>query len=508
MLPLDDIFAYQYLVSPTGTTLSYMDQIEFSDMTINVGKRLARGTLLDRNQKIFAHVLGIAVDDKGLIEDNTVVDQLDVDDPDFFERFERYLNNIAGRYVIVCSASGQKRLYTDPISMIGCVVNNDARLAGSSLDLVLDREIQLNTKYDHEINERRGGKYTLFHTRDEHINRLNGSYYLDLATFRQTRFWPKIARFERPVQEYGEIYDEIIKTAQHSTKNVIQNFDTALPLSGGRDSRLILGMAGEHVHDVTQCFSHITNYATRVDNAISKILANEVGLHHETHSWRAPPPPSRTKFEYRQAKRVFRKAVGAPIGLTDELEKNVQQFLHPHQVILRGHLTDLLRAVYVFTSRRKRWNEFQWQIQRLLPVPVDDFDDEVFQRLLPDFKKWRHSLPPSALELPLDFMFLEVYYNSTVGFTFNGFHQHFYMSPFNSRKLIELSLAINVDYRRTAKPVDDILYRIDPKLCAVPYFKESGADLQNLELDSDWKKFTKERMADIKDRYENGYRIT
>jgi hypothetical protein len=207
----------------------------------------------------------------------------------------------------------------------------------------------------------------------------------------------------------------------------------------------------------------------------------------------------------RQQLRAFQTAVGAPLAFPDELSRNVHQMIGNDHVVLRGHLTDLLRAVYVFTGNRARWKVLDWQIQRLFPVPRAEFGEHVFRALRPDFAAWRRTLPPAAMESPLDFMFLEVYYNSTVGSLFNGFHRQFYMSPFNSRRLIELSLAINVDYRRTTAPVQDILYRIDPDLCAIPFYKEAGADLSALDPQGDWRAITRLRMASVAQRHDSDY---
>lgn len=504
-LDFAEIFAYQYLVAPRGTHLDGMDVINFGKISINVGRKLNRAAIMDAKGRVFAFVLGIAVDKSGLIKGKHQLDQLDLDDPKVFSRFAEYLDDVAGRYVFICRAGIEQRIYTDPVAMIGCVYDARTKRAGSSLNLVLDDAPELHPLYDHEVNEKRGGKYTLFHTRDAHARRLNGSFYLDLYNMIETRFWPRVSEFEKPRSEYGAIYDEIIATARHSIGAITGNFKTSLPLSGGRDSRLIAGIAGEHVKEVDQVFTHITNFATRYDASIAALMADHLKVDHQIHSWRQPPPPKRSRFGYRQDVRSFQTAVGAPLSLPDEIDRNVHQFLEPDHVVMRGHLTDLLRAVYVFTGRRRRWKDLDWQIQRLFPVPTQEFNEDVYQRFLPDFVAWRRTLPPAAMDLPLDFMFVEVYYNSTVGATFNGMHKQFYTSPFNSRRLIELSLAINVDYRRTMKPVDDLLYRIDPDLCAIPYYKEAGGDLTQLNKEHDWKEHSEQRMRDVKARFDANY---
>lgn len=505
-LDFSELFSYQYLVSANNLDLPGMDVIPFCRRHIYVGKKLHRAQINDRNGVLFGYVLGIAVDNEGLVKNTRNLASVDVADPEVFDRFHEYVNDVSGRYVFVLAAGTEERVYTDPVAMIGCVINYEAGLVGSSLNLVLDREVELNPLFDHDAVTKRGGKYTLFHTRDKHVRRLNGNFYLDLANCTEYRFWPRIDRFERPVEEYGAVYDEIIRHARHSINEIATHFSTAVPFSGGSDSRLIVGFAGEHIHKVDQCFTHITNYSTRYDDAVSKLIAAHIGVEHETHSWRAPAPPPRTRYEMRQQLRQFQIAVGAPIRFTDELAKNVQQLIGDDKVILRGHVTDLLRAVYVFTGKRARWKDLDWQVQRLFPVPLAEFDRDVFKKLRPDYVAWLRTLPPAARQLPVDFMFLEIYYNSTVGFVFNGFHRNFYMSPFNSRRLIELSLAINVDYRRTVAPVQDILYRIDPQLCAIPFYKEAGADLSALKPNTNWQEISKDRMQLVEQRYTSGYR--
>ncbi|MCK0148946.1 asparagine synthase-related protein [Marivita sp. S6314] len=506
-LELSTVFAYQYVISRKPRDLPGLDMMQLGRRRfIYAGPKLHRAELRDRNGEMFGFVLGIAVDPEGLIKGVRTLPTIDVNDPQVFDRFHDYINDVCGRYVFVVTAGIEERVYTDPVAMIGCVVNCDAELVGSSLNLVLDREVELNPLFDHDAVTNRGGKYTLFHTRDRHVRRLNGSFYLDLVNYTDYRFWPRIDHLEQPVDAYGDIYDDIIRHARHAIGEITAHFSTAMPLSGGSDSRLIAGLAGEHIKKVDQCFTHITNYSTRYDNAVAKVIARHLGVDHETHAWRSPPPPPRSKFEKRQQTRIFQTAVGAPLAFPDELAKNVQQLIGDDKVVLRGHLTDLLRAVYVLTSKRTRWKVLDWQMQRLFPVPVDEFNDEVFRTLRPDFMAWRRTLPPVAMESPLDFMFLEVYYNSTVGALFNGFHRHFYMSPFNSRRIIELSLALNVDYRRTIAPVNDLLYRMDPDLCAIPYYKEAGPDLSVLEPGGDWSAFTQDRMETVRQRFENGYR--
>ncbi|WP_293447006.1 hypothetical protein [Planktotalea sp.] len=82
--------------------------------------------------------------------------------------------------------------------------------------------------------------------------------------------------------------------------------------------------------------------------------AKRLKVPHEVHSWRDPKPPERSRLEYCADLRNFQAALGAKAPMPDELFKNVHQLLEEDQVVLCGHLTDFLRAVYGFTSRRRR----------------------------------------------------------------------------------------------------------------------------------------------------------
>jgi hypothetical protein len=84
------------------------------------------------------------------------------------------------------------------------------------------------------------------------------------------------------------------------------------------------------------------------------------------------------------------------------------------------------------------------------------------------------------LNKSIDFMFLEIYYTCGLGSIFPALSRNFYLSPYNSRRLITLSLSFDDQYRIDAKPVDDIVHRINPAVNAIPYDDDFGADLIEL----------------------------
>ncbi|MEM6696439.1 MAG: hypothetical protein AAF626_17395 [Pseudomonadota bacterium] len=81
-------------------------------------------------------------------------------------------------------------------------------------------------------------------------------------------------------------------------------------------------------------------------------------------------------------------------------------------------------------------------------MPPAAFSDAVRDRFLPDFAAWRATLPKAAEACPVDFMLLEVFSSATVGTMFPALWRNFYISPYNSRALIALSLRFDTPFRR------------------------------------------------------------
>ncbi|PKP79456.1 MAG: hypothetical protein CVT80_15900, partial [Alphaproteobacteria bacterium HGW-Alphaproteobacteria-2] len=320
--------------------------------------------------------------------------------------------------------------------MIGAVYNRGLGRVGASTMLCFDDGFEDHPLYDHAVNETRGGKYSLFHTRDVRVRRLNPSFYLDLDNFQEYRFWPRGESFDESPRRRADIYDEIIATVRFNIGAIAARHRCALPLSGGRDSRLLAGFAGPHLARMNQIFTHVTNYSTRGDAEIARRVAARLGVPHEVHDKRVAVVSAR---RVARNERYFRVAAGAPVRASDELRKDLQHAIAPGSVVLRGHQTDLLRAVFLNHTDRARWKDFRWQIAKLLIVPWKELTAAHVERFMPDFLSWHRTLPRAALAKAVDFMFLEVYYSASLGFTFPGMHRHFYMSPFNSRRLIELS---------------------------------------------------------------------
>ena len=478
--PFHETFRYQYVLSRDTEPLEGFALYEGQDWNLYSGPDLPVTALRDLNGQPIGIVIGIAVGPDALLSGPTCTLPLDARSADFWERFEAYIVDVAGRFGILLERGGETRFYTDPVGMIGAVYSRkDGHVAASPL-MAIKRKLEPNPKFDFDVIANKGGKLALFHTADAHARRLKPNHYLDLSTCTEHRFWPRDEVFAADPDQMLDIYDAISRRTRFNIGQIAQAFPCALPVSGGQDSRLIMAFAGEHLSSIRQVYTHINNYATRRDNAIGRALCDAIDIPHDTHDKRQF---RLRRWELKHAHQKFRLTLGAPSPLPKEYTNGVVKGVPEGHVILRGHQTDLLRAVFVFQPE-DQWQDPDWQLERLLIVPRQDFTDEIAAKFRGDFIAWQKTLPVNAMSKAADFMFLEVYYNATVGAIFPALWLHFYVSPFNSRRLITLSLGFDEAKRRKSEPVFDLIERERPELSRVPYDFELPASLDSIE-DSD-----------------------
>jgi len=473
----EDRFRYQYVISRTTEELEGFARHDLDGFHVYCGPALPTKVIFDKLGRRVGLLLGIAA---GIGAEQTPAEitlPFSTRVKGAWDKFEAMLTHAAGRYAFILQVKDETRLYTDPVGMIGAVYSREDGYVASSPLLAIKRQVRPNPKFDLETVQERGGRFSLFHTIDEAVRRLNPNHYLDLARLEEHRFWPRDEVFSPEPDCPAEIYSEIIATSRAHIGEITRDHPCSLPISGGMDSRLMLGFCGEHLHRIDQVYTHINNYATRRDAAIGAELCRILGVEHDIHDKRHF---NLSRKEARCALQAYHLTYGAPVSPPKEYLNGVINGVPEGNVILRGHQTDLLRAVYVFKPE-EFWRDPDWQIERLLIVPRNEFDSTVAERYRDDFMAWQATLPENAMAKAADFMFLEVYYNSTIGASFPAMWRNFYLSPFNSRRLITLSLQFGETRRRASEPVFELIELMNEDLSKVPFDFEAPASMDDAE---------------------------
>lgn len=499
------VFRFQYALCEPEQTADFLTQrFRFGSRNLLVGKDLPVSALQDVDGVNVGYMLGLAVGPEEQISE-THQFGFSQSDPEFWEQFETFLVDCAGRYTFLVDSGSQARVYCDPVGMNGVVFDPEAKRLASSPLLAIDRPVIPNQRYAADVLAEHKVRYTLFHTCDDKVKRLNPNYFLDLKTFEKTRFWPRDEDFSLKAQSHADTYDEIISRLAFNIKELTTHRACVMPISGGRDSRILASVGKDSLENVDLFYTHIKNYASEVDAHVGRGIAKSLGVEHVTLGGRSTDNSERWERNY--LSRAYGVTHASEAEPPKEYMTGAIKSIPGDKVILRGHQTDLLRAVYVFRDKEE-WRNHAWQLQRMLIVPRDAFNRDIAKLFKGDFYEWQETLPDCAMEKAADFMFLEVYYNSTVGASFPALWQHFYMSPYNSRRLISLSLRFDEKERRAGHPVYDIIQKCSPECARIPFTKEGGEHFPDNLTPGKFEHLSEKRVSETAKRLRRFYGAT
>lgn len=474
-------FRYQYVIGPDRLDLPGFVVRDVGAHYIHIGRDLRCGDLVDGQGQNVGVVLGIAVDHDGALPSEVLPSLIkDATAPGARDLFEDYLSRLAGRYAIVIKLEGQTFFYCDPVGMIGAVYAPETRRIGASLGLCIDRPIVDHPLYDHDEIAQGHGTYGLSHTRDMYVHRMNASHRFDLDGFCHARFWPRADdTFDATPDQYGDLYDEMIAAERKIIGRMTQIGETSMPLTGGNDSRILLALtAPEDRKKVTQFFSHINTYANRRDSVIGTALCQAAGLSNEVHDRKKI---SVKRYVGRLAARSYEIACGMAGPAPKEITNGLFQSVREGAIVMRGHQCNILRGQYLTTADPRKWSEPAWHIRMMRLVGNNKFNPEVATQFTPDFMRYYKDLPGNAKIRSADFIFFETLVPAALGMLFPGQSHAFYLSPFNSRRLVQLCMMPDTAYRLSNATTNDLILRAAPEIFTVPYSYEIPPDMHDTD---------------------------
>ena len=453
--------------------------------------------MTDASGTTFGVCLGIAVDHDGNLPEEVLMQNFDSTRSDARDELETYLAQLSGRYAIVVKLASETYFYCDPVGMIGAVYTHETRRIAASTFLCINRPVIWNPLYDRTEIEAGAGSYGFGHTCDANVLRLNANHRMALDRFETTRFWPKQNdQFTAEQDAYAGIYDEMIGAGRKIMARMTTLGPTSLPLSGGNDSRILLSLAnGACLKDIGQIFSHINTYSNRRDAHVAASLCAAKSVRLEVHDRKVL---STSRYVKRSARRRYQVASGILGVVPKEILNGLFMHVTKGAIIMRGHQTNIMRGQYLATANPREWRNPRWQIRIMRLVGKGKSRQEVTERFLPDFQQYYDDLPINARERSADFIFFETLVPAALGTLFPGQDHAFYLSPFNSRRLVQLSMQPDTKYRMSNAPTTDFLLRADAALAVLPFGYELPADMT--ETPEAFSK-RKKRIADGVTRY-------
>ncbi|MFY0596799.1 MAG: hypothetical protein JXQ85_10250 [Cognatishimia sp.] len=465
-----ELFKYQFTLSktPIATADSWRAQ-PVGPWILQHCPLLRVTPIVDAKRETVGHFIGIGIDDSG----DAIIDALKIGAhegaPDFWSKFEQKVETIAGRYALVVVSGDDQRMYFDNALDQSVVFNPSEDLIASSVTLAATGELADNPLFDHNA-VLSGDLYFAFeHTRDARVFRTRPNHYLDLKTFTQTRHWPnENTPFDTPRNERADVIEQIEARLKTILNGLIRNFDCCLPVSGGKDSRLLLSLAKDSLGDLTRVFTHATNHNTLVDAYIGSQLCNRLGLEHSVINTRGNDYEDLTTDTLTSQRFIrFAYRTGFEAGTRDPRAGLADALSPKHEVLLRGNLLGLIGAQQYARPLLDAPFNIHFALSRLRLAP--QVTNETIMQWGPSYFEWMSTLPKAAHNRIYDMAFTELVQPHALGALLNGSTNSFYVNPFNDRSLLHNAMRLRPKFRHTNRVYEIIQERTAPELGDIPF---------------------------------------
>lgn len=188
---------------------------------------------------------------------------------------ENEIYSLSGRYACILKVNEIYRVYLDPAGSMPVVFDKAKKTIASSSGLLSN---ELDKALLAKIGMPQSGLYIPYGlTAHSNVSRLLPNHFLDLLSFCIKRHWPVKELEEISVDDAIEIVSERLK---YIINSVAKSKDICIPLTGGRDSRMLLAASREIVSDVE--FITVASSRVSMDSHLANILTSSNNLMHRT----------------------------------------------------------------------------------------------------------------------------------------------------------------------------------------------------------------------------------
>ena len=269
----DSVFRHQFRISRTpNVTSKKWKKRALEPFWIEHCPDLPATPVLNRRGQLVGWCLGIAVDASGVAIGNEGGAHITVSAS--FDAVERRLAQLAGRFALIIKIGEEVRYYPDATSGLTAVANDGLGVVASTVTLAITDEIKPSGGRSVLEVQRKPTLYLMDETPDARVRQLRGNHYVDLTTFQSHRFWP---RDDTPFEPHGDERQSvsyITERLQTVMTSLVTHFGCTLPITGGRDSRILAAALSRQVSDQLEAFYvHEMNWSTGYDVDSASLVA-------------------------------------------------------------------------------------------------------------------------------------------------------------------------------------------------------------------------------------------
>ena len=477
----EDVFRYQYRISRDMPPIhSSWQKKRLDSWTIEHCPALQSSEIVDGSGKLVAMVLGIAVSPEGrCIEAQEALSDTDA------QNIEAWIEQLSGRFVVLALVDGTTRLYCDPSGNLSVVYNAEEQVVASSVTLAIEGDIHPPADIEIEAIAARQQRLLFGETVDRRVTRATPNHYLNLAEFQETRHWPREdTEFASLDETRNNTCDEIAERITRNVSALVTRYSCALPITAGRDSRIILAAAHPVLDKVRHFYCYGLNWATEIDAQLGAQLAAHLAVPFQSFLRKSPRVQAAVKkgFVAEEHDRMRLRT-----GWCYAMRRDWIDFIEMSprvDVVLRGTTAEMTRA--------NKWNgadigqpcTAKVGLNKLIKaIRPSDQPTELIERrehqLLTCYETWMTGLPVAARDRLYDLAHIEIWIPSVPVLEFSASVDDFIVNPFNDRRLMHLTSTVAPRARRRSALVDGLIRRLCPSLLDFPFHRQFVQSINN-----------------------------
>ena len=274
----------------------------------------------------------------------------------------------------------------------------------------------------------------------KNVNHLIPNHYLNLTTFKQSRFWPtekiKPKPFEKTIGEISGLFSNLLFAAN-------SKFKLSLPLTAGYDSRTILSVCKPFIKDLyVYTLKYRALNSSSNDIRIPKLLTDSLNIPHNILDCQLEMDNEFLDCYSDSADLHHNDWAKIAYGLYLSYPKNL--------VALKGACSEIVKCWYqnringknIYSGFHISTLEPGWEKFNFITEAIDLWVNDVKQICLDsninilDLFVWEHRIGTWQANCQLEWDIAQEVY-----------------SPFNTRPILEMMLSIDPKYRQNEKPI-------------------------------------------------------
>jgi len=446
--PFDELFRHQFVLSKDNTFVpASWECRNCAGWTLGIGDALAVHEIRDAEGHLAGFVLGIAWDSEGKLVRDVVTLDANSNSEEFPAKFETFAIQLGGRFVALMLTARSARLYGDPASDYAWVYDAEKCIVGSSVSVLASYPLQPTSEYN--VKKLLTGKsITVFeHTIDRRIKRGISNHYLDLASFKTHRFWPRTdIQLSDTDAAIDKTCNRIAEKLAAILRSLTEAYSCILPVTGGHDSRVLLACGSGFLDNFTEFSGYRFHNPTRKDSKLGRELLQDLGRPYKTYFKAQTTVQSLRDFRLKTGWSCIRRELSA-LTMLEQYPADA--------LVLRGGVVEMLRANQWRADRIGRPPHVRYGLKRLRQR--DGTPDEMANRWGPTYRSWLEALPKTVQSRCYDLAAVEHWLPNTLGAYYLGFNQNFFLNPYSDRELIELTMGIDPRTRSKQSAVRKVI---------------------------------------------------